>query len=76
MHGLLRLSISWALALVVFSDVVRRVAPERDAPRSTSTVSSTTTTATKLRTRRSLRPLCTSINRIATRTDAHRFVWR
>ena len=36
MHGLLRLSISWALALVVFSVVVRRVAPERDAPRSTT----------------------------------------
>ena len=36
MHGLLRLSISWALALVVFSAVVRRVAPERDAPRSTT----------------------------------------
>jgi len=37
MHGLLRLSISWALALVVFSAVVRRVAPERDAPRSSPT---------------------------------------
>ena len=37
MHGLLRLSISWALALVVFSAVLRRVAPERDAPRSSST---------------------------------------
>ena len=31
-HGLLRLSISWAVALVVFSAVVRRVTPERDAP--------------------------------------------
>ncbi len=31
-HGLLRLSISWALALVIFSAVVRRVTPERDAP--------------------------------------------
>ena len=31
-HGLLRLSISWAIALVVFSAVVRRVTPERDAP--------------------------------------------
>ena len=32
-HGLLRLSISWAIALVIFSAVVRRVTPERDAPR-------------------------------------------
>ena len=30
-HGLFRLSISWAIALVVFSAVVRRVAPERGA---------------------------------------------
>ena len=30
-YGLLRLSISWAIALVVFSAVVRRVAPERSA---------------------------------------------
>ena len=29
--GLLRLSISWALALVIFSAVVRRVSPERSA---------------------------------------------
>ena len=32
-HGLLGLSISWAMALVTFSAVVRRVAPGRDAPR-------------------------------------------
>ena len=32
-HGLLRLSISWAIALMIFSAVVRRVTPERDAPR-------------------------------------------
>ena len=32
-HGLLRLSISWAIALVVFSVVVRRLTPERDGPR-------------------------------------------
>ena len=32
-HGLLRLSISWAIALVVFSVVVRRLTPERDEPR-------------------------------------------
>ena len=32
-HGLLRLSISWAIALVVFSAVVRRVSSKRDAPR-------------------------------------------
>ena len=31
--GLFRLSISWAIALVVFSAIVRRVAPEPDAPR-------------------------------------------
>ncbi len=31
--GLLRLSMSWAIALVVLSVVVRRVASERDAPR-------------------------------------------
>ena len=31
-HGLLCLSISWAIALVVFSVVVRRVTPERDGP--------------------------------------------
>jgi hypothetical protein len=30
-YGLLRLSVSWAIALVVFSSVVRRVAPERGA---------------------------------------------
>ena len=30
-YGLLRLSVSWAIALVVFSAVVRRVAPERGA---------------------------------------------
>ena len=30
-YGLLRLSVSWAIALVVFSAVVRRVAPERSA---------------------------------------------
>ena len=30
--GLLRLSISWALALVVFSTVVRRITPEPDRP--------------------------------------------
>ena len=29
-HGLLRLSISWAIALVIFSAVVRRVTPERE----------------------------------------------
>ena len=32
-HGLLRLSISWAIALVVFSVVVRRLTPERNGPR-------------------------------------------
>ena len=32
-HGLLRLSISWAIALVVFSVVVRRLTPEGDVPR-------------------------------------------
>lgn len=32
-YGLLRLSISWAIALVVFSVVVRRVTPEREGPR-------------------------------------------
>lgn len=32
-QGLLRLSISWAIALVIVSAVVRRVTPERDAPR-------------------------------------------
>jgi hypothetical protein len=32
-HGLVRLSIGWAIALVIFSAVVRRVTPERDAPR-------------------------------------------
>ena len=32
-QGLLRLSISWTIALVVFSAVVRRVTTERDAPR-------------------------------------------
>jgi hypothetical protein len=32
-HGLLRLSISWAIALVVFSAVVRRITPEGDVPR-------------------------------------------
>jgi len=30
-YGLLRLSVSWAIALIVFSAVVRRVAPERGA---------------------------------------------
>lgn len=30
-YGLLRLSISWAIALVIFSAAVRRVAPERGA---------------------------------------------
>ena len=30
-YGLLRLSVSWAIALAVFSAVVRRVAPERGA---------------------------------------------
>ena len=30
-HGLLRLSISWAIALIIFSAVVRRIAPERGA---------------------------------------------
>jgi len=30
-HGLLRLSLSWAVALVIFSAVVRRVAPEQGA---------------------------------------------
>jgi hypothetical protein len=30
-HGLIRLSISWAIALVVFSAIVRRVTPERGA---------------------------------------------
>jgi hypothetical protein len=30
-YGLLRLSVSWAIALVVFSAVVRRVTPERSA---------------------------------------------
>jgi len=33
-HGLLRLSISWAVALALLSAVVRRVAPERNEPRS------------------------------------------
>ena len=33
-HGLVRLSISWAVALALFSVVLRRVAPEPDAPRS------------------------------------------
>jgi hypothetical protein len=37
MHGLIRLSVSWGIALVVFSAVLRRVAPEQDAPRSSST---------------------------------------
>ena len=32
-HSLLRLSISWAIALSVVSAVVRTVTPERDAPR-------------------------------------------
>ena len=32
-QGLLRLSISWAIALVVFSVVVRRLTPERNGPR-------------------------------------------
>ena len=32
-HGLLRLSIGWAIALVVFSAVLRRVNPQQDAPR-------------------------------------------
>ena len=32
-HGLLRLSIGWAIALVVFSAVLRRVSPQQDAPR-------------------------------------------
>ena len=32
-HGLLRLSISWAIALVIVSAIVRRLTPERDAPR-------------------------------------------
>jgi hypothetical protein len=32
-HGLLRLSINWAVALAVFSVVVRRGAEERDPPR-------------------------------------------
>ncbi len=32
-HGLLRLSIGWAIALVVFSAVVRRVSPQPDGPR-------------------------------------------
>ena len=36
-HGLLRLSISWAVALALLSTVVRRVAPERNAPRCRST---------------------------------------
>jgi Protein of unknown function (DUF2878) len=31
-YGLLRLSITWAIALAVFSVVVRRVSPERGAP--------------------------------------------
>jgi hypothetical protein len=31
-YGLLRLSVSWAIALIVFSAVVRRVAPEPHAP--------------------------------------------
>lgn len=35
-HGLIRLSISWSVALVVFSAVVRRVTPKRDAPHSPS----------------------------------------
>lgn len=30
-HGLLRLAVSWAIALAVFSAVVRRLAPEREA---------------------------------------------
>jgi uncharacterized protein DUF2878 len=30
-YGLLRLSVSWAIALMIFSAVVRRVAPERGA---------------------------------------------
>jgi hypothetical protein len=32
-HGLVRLSISWAIALVVFSAVVRRATPAETAPR-------------------------------------------
>ncbi|MEO6236937.1 MAG: DUF2878 domain-containing protein [Vicinamibacterales bacterium] len=32
-HGLLRLSLGWAIALVVFSAVVRRVSPQPEAPR-------------------------------------------
>ena len=32
-HGLLLLSVSWAIALVVFSVVVRRLTSERDGPR-------------------------------------------
>ena len=30
-YGLLRLSVSWAIALIIFSAVVRRIAPERGA---------------------------------------------
>jgi hypothetical protein len=32
-HGLLRLSLSWAIALAVFSVLVRRLTPEGDVPR-------------------------------------------
>ena len=32
-HGLLRLSLSWTIALVIFSAIVGRVTPEQDAPR-------------------------------------------
>jgi len=31
-HGLLRLSLSWAMAMVIFSVVARRLAPEGDPP--------------------------------------------
>ena len=36
-HGLLRLSISWAIAFAIFSAVVRRLTPERNAPPFSST---------------------------------------
>ena len=36
-HGLLRLSISWAVALALLSAGVRRLTPEQNAPRSRST---------------------------------------
>lgn len=39
-HGLFRLSISWAVALVVISVVVRGIVPDDDAPRYRGTIKS------------------------------------